>query len=87
MKKSNIFRWIPLVIGAIAIIDQLRREPEDRTWTGEVAIIPYDFRFPSLQRIQERWWNPDDERILTPHVFGVGWSINLYQVWTLLSGK
>jgi uncharacterized membrane protein len=30
--------------------------------------------------VMERWWNPNDERVLTPHVFGVGWSLNLYQL-------
>jgi hypothetical protein len=33
-----------------------------------------------LERIRDRWWNPDDEWIFTPDVFGVGRLINLYQV-------
>ncbi len=32
-------------------------------------------------RIRQSWWNPNDERVLTPKVFGVGWAFNLYQVW------
>lgn len=42
--------------------------------------IPYDFRKPTLARIKERCWNPTDMRIFTPHVFGWGYSINLYQL-------
>ena len=41
--------------------------------------IPYDFRVPTPERIRERLWNPDDPRVLTPMVFGAGWSINFYQ--------
>jgi len=28
-------------------------------------------------------WNPDDERIFVPSVYGVGWSINLARVVAL----
>ena len=34
---------------------------------------------PAVRRFRERWWNPGDDRILTPHVFGVGWSLNVHQ--------
>ena len=47
---------------------------------GRFLKVPYDFRFPTLQRLKDRFWNPDDPRIFTPHVFGVGWSINAYQL-------
>lgn len=48
--------------------------------SGRFLRVPYDFRFPTLQRFRERFWNPDDPRIFTPHFFGVGWSVNVYQV-------
>lgn len=48
--------------------------------TGKFLNIPYDFRLPTLAVIKERFWNPEDSRIFTPHVFGWGWSINFYQV-------
>ena len=41
--------------------------------------IPFDYRVPTPERIRERLWNPDDPRVLTPMVFGAGWSINFYQ--------
>lgn len=47
---------------------------------GAFLRVPFEFRRPTVQRIRSRWWNPDDESIFTPHVFGVGWSINVYQV-------
>ena len=43
---------------------------------GKVLGIPYDFRLPTLSRVKEKLWNEDDPRIFTPHLFGVGWSIN-----------
>lgn len=44
---------------------------------GRMLGVPYDFRMPTLGRIKERMWNPDDPRVLTPRVFGAGWTINL----------
>jgi hypothetical protein len=44
---------------------------------GTILGIPYDFRIPTLSKVRGRVWNPDDPRVLTPHVFGVGWTINL----------
>lgn len=46
---------------------------------GSFCGIPFDFRVPTIGRIRERMWNPDDPRVITPTAFGAGWSINLYQ--------
>jgi hypothetical protein len=74
-------RFVKLVAFGLvvaALIDQLRRDPEERTWEGSVAgIVPYDFRMPTLERARSRWWNIDDDRLFVPQVFGVGWTINL----------
>jgi hypothetical protein len=64
----------------LAILDQLGRRAEDRDWHGRILGIPYDFRMPTVERLQARIWNPDDERIMVPHVFGIGWAVNLYQL-------
>jgi hypothetical protein len=74
-------RFVKLVAFGLvvaALIDQFRRDPEERTWEGSVAgIVPYDFRMPTLERARSRWWNTDDDRLFVPQVFGVGWTINL----------
>ena len=74
-------RFVKLVAFGLvlaALIDQLRRDREERTWEGSVAgIVPYDFRMPTLERARSRWWNTDDDRLFVPQVFGVGWTINL----------
>lgn len=46
--------------------------------TGRFLAIPYDFRLPTPQRIRDRLWNPEDERLFTPRVFGWGWAINFH---------
>jgi hypothetical protein len=48
--------------------------------TGTFLGIPYDWRRPTWQRLKERSWNAQDDRMFTPHVFGWGWSINLQAV-------
>ena len=70
-------KFVAFGLVVAAVIDQLRRDPEERTWEGSVAgIVPYDFRMPTLERARSRWWNTDDDRLFVPQVFGVGWTIN-----------
>jgi uncharacterized membrane protein len=72
------------LIGA-AVATELKKPPEEREWHGRIAgAVPYEFRLPTMVRAKERWWNPDDARIFTEHVFGVGWSVNLAQVVRLV---
>lgn len=68
------------VLLAAAVAKELRLPADERTWEGALGPVPYDLRPPTLARVVERWWNPDDPRFLTPHVFGVGWSLNLARV-------
>ncbi|PJE58558.1 MAG: hypothetical protein COU81_00070 [Candidatus Portnoybacteria bacterium CG10_big_fil_rev_8_21_14_0_10_36_7] len=48
---------------------------------GTFLKIPYDLRWPTWAVIKERSWNPNDKRIFTSHIFGWGWSINLYELF------
>lgn len=66
-------------IGLIAVCQELEKPPEERKWHGKAAgIVPYEFRLPVGERLKEAFWNPYETRILTPAVFGLGWSINFY---------
>lgn len=48
---------------------------------GELfGLMPYDVRTPTWQRVRERMWNPEEERIIVPRVFGAGWTLNLYRL-------
>lgn len=68
------------VLLATAVVRELRLPSEQRTWQGTVLGVPYDLRRPTWRRVQESWWAPQDPRLLTPRVLGVGWSLNLGRV-------
>ena len=71
-----LFRTLGTLLTAAAIIKAVRtKEP-----TGTILGIPYDLKLPTPSKIRKRFWNPEDPRIFTPHLFGVGWSVNLYQI-------
>jgi len=75
-----------LVVAAVA--QELRKPSSERTWHGRVAgFVPYDFRPPTLERFREAWWDPDNPRIFTDRVFGVGWAINLGRLAKLTREK
>lgn len=75
-----IFGILTLIYVVIAIRQQLQRPPEERTWYGKIAGIPYDFRLPTVDRIRATYWNKDTSKIVLPQVFGIGWAINLYPI-------
>jgi hypothetical protein len=77
---KKLFQIVFAFLFAYAMLEQWSRDPKDRTWQGDAFGVPYDFRPPTPERFIQRWWNPEDERVLTPHFFGVGWSVNLYQL-------
>ena len=35
---------------------------------------------PTLKRFRDAYWNPEDERIFTDKVVGIGWAVNFSQV-------
>jgi Family of unknown function (DUF5808) len=75
-------RWLGLGVGmtliGAALATELRKPADERTWQGRIAgRVPYDLRPPTLARVHERLWNPEDRHVLVPTVFGVGWSVNL----------
>jgi hypothetical protein len=81
--KGRRARWavLALVLVGAAVLQELKKPAGSRTWHGHVfGIVPYDFRPPTWRRIKAELWNPADPRIVTPHAFGVGWGVNLYQV-------
>jgi hypothetical protein len=48
--------------------------------TGRFLGLPYDWRRPTRARLQARWWNPADSRVIVPKAFGWGYDVNPYQV-------
>ena len=78
--KPRFVVFAGALLAVLALLDQLGRRPDDRDWHGRVVGVPYDFRRPTIERLQARLWNPADERVIVPLVFGIGWTINLYQL-------
>lgn len=82
MKRLRRFiAGLAMGLVAAAIYQEMRKPPEKRAWHGRVAgFVPYDFRFPTLERIRQAYWNPDEPRIFTDRVLGLGWAINFYSL-------
>jgi hypothetical protein len=78
---QRLTRIVQLAGGALvvaAIAQELRKPAESRIWHGRVVgLVPYDFRIPTLARIRDRMWAPENPQILTPGFFGVGWTVNV----------
>ena len=79
IRNFIISTLISLLVGA-AIRGQLSRPPQERTWHGTIAGIPYDFRIPSVEKLRATYWNPYDSRLIVPQAFGVGWTFNFYRL-------
>jgi Family of unknown function (DUF5808) len=81
MRGRHAAKIVGAALVAAAVAQELRKPSSERTWHGRLAgFIPYDFRPPTVQRLRDAWWNPDDPRIFTDRVFGVGWAVNLGRV-------
>ena len=71
-------RWLWLIIVAAVLGNELRKPAAERTWHDRrLGILPYDFRRPTWARVKHTVWNPQDDHILVPQAFGIGWSINV----------
>jgi len=43
---------------------------------GTLLGMPYELRFPTPERVAQRWWDPIEPKVLVPRVFGLGWDVN-----------
>jgi hypothetical protein len=84
-RLRRLVRAVSLGLVVVAISQEMSKPEAERTWHGEVfGLVPYDFRPPSWDRFRDAYWNPDDGRVFTPRVFGVGWAINFYRAREVL---
>jgi hypothetical protein len=65
---------------AAAIGQELARRPEERTWKGKVAGVPYNLHVPEWGQIANEYWNPASDKVLAPHAIGLGWGVNFAAV-------
>ena len=73
-------------VAAAAIYQELQKPAEERTWQGRIGgLVPYDFRPPTPERLRQAYWNPDEPRIFTDRVLGLGWAVNFYSLLQVLN--
>jgi len=78
---NRLLQVTAITLALTAVCQELEKPKEERFWHGKVVgFVPYDFRFPTLERFRETYWNPYDSRILVPEAFGIGWAINFYSL-------
>lgn len=85
-------RWIGRVIVvcllAAAVVTELRKPQDERTWHGKLAgFVPYELRRPTLPRVRETYWAPTDDHVLKPPVWGVGWALNVGRLVQMIRGN
>ena len=81
MGKLNAFAaGVVVGLAAAAIGQELRKRPEERTWKGTVAGVPYNFHIPDWPDLAAEYWNPGSDRVFSPHAIGLGWGVNFAAV-------
>jgi len=81
----RLIRAAVFALVVAAVVTELRKPEEDRTWHGRVGgVVPYDFRPPTWDKIRNAYWNPSSDELFSDRVFGVGWAVNLHRAKELL---
>ena len=84
-KLGSFLRLAVLALTAGAVAQELRKPSDQREWHGRLGgVVPYDFRLPTVERVRAALWNPESDRLVTPQVFGVGWTVNAGRLVKLL---
>ncbi len=87
-RSRRLGALVGIALVAAAVATELGKPAGERTWHGRlVGFVPYDLRPPTLERLRDSWWSPDDPRILTDRVFGVGWAVNVGRLVRLAAGR
>lgn len=85
-RLQRIVRLAALALVVTAVLQEAAKPAAERTWRGRVlGLVPYDFTLPTWERVRQAYWNPDEPRLFTDRVVGVGWAINLHRARLLLS--
>ena len=68
---------VALILAAL-ILPPLLLRLLGRPLSGSLLGIPYSFEPPTPGRVKHTIWNPSSDRLLAPHVYGLGFSPNLH---------
>jgi len=90
-QRSQRSKWVGrgVLLGLVgaAVVTELRKPKEERSWHGKlVGFVPYELRPPTLERVRDTYWSPEDVHVFKPAVWGVGWSVNVGRVMRLVRG-
>jgi Family of unknown function (DUF5808) len=80
MRFGRLLRAAILFLTLAAVAQELSKPEGERRWHGRVAGVPYDFRFPTPKRFRDAYFNPNDDRLFTDKVVGIGWAVNFAQL-------
>jgi hypothetical protein len=69
-----------LVVLALVLLPPLALRLAGKPLSGRFLGIPYDFTPPTVARVKRTACNPDNDRLLAPHTYGWGYSINFHAV-------
>ena len=76
MRRFSLWKTVTMAFAVATVVYAIKT----RQSHGRFLRVPFEFRPPTVGRLKQRWWNREDPRLFTEHVFGIGWSINLYQL-------
>ncbi|MGH2448116.1 MAG: hypothetical protein ACRDFS_05880 [Chloroflexota bacterium] len=80
-KGPKLVISLTAALGLAAALEQWQQPSRERTWHGYILGVPYEFRPPTADRIRRKVWNPDNVSVLSPTVWGLGWTFNLYPLF------
>lgn len=83
LKRLLKIATLAMLLGAIR--EEMNKPENEREGHGTVGgIVPYDFRPPTFEKLKNAFWNPDDERLVIAHPWGVGWTLNFGRLMRVL---
>lgn len=86
-KLRRLASVVGIGLAGAAVIQELRKPPAERTWHGRLwERVPYEFRLPTMDRLREAYWAPEDPHVFTDTAFGVGWSVNVGRLLRAMNG-
>lgn len=58
-------------------MDVFASDPDSAAFQAKLGPAPVEFRGATSPLVRSRIWDPNNPAILTSHLFGIGWSVNL----------
>src|SRR5438128_61964 len=75
MRLGRLLRAAALFLALAAVAQELSKPEGQRSWHGRIAGVPYDFRFPTLKRCTDAYWNPTHDPSVTALAVRNAWSV------------